>query len=85
MSNSVSHPALVSCEADCEKMLAVRQLIRLYSHEITDQLTIIIGRSEQALGAVERNSVLQSHLDQISRSARRIAVLNRKLLAVPDA
>lgn len=85
MSESVSEISLVSCEPECEKFVALRQLVALYSHEITNQLTIIIGRSEQALSAADRNSALQGHLDEISDAARRIATLSRKLLVVPDA
>lgn len=85
MSESVSELSPVSCEPACRKFVALRQIVALYSHEITNQLTIIIGRSEQALGAADHNSALQANLDEISEAARRIAVLSRKLLAVPDA
>jgi signal transduction histidine kinase len=85
LSNSVSHPTLVSCDPDCQKIEAMRQLITLYGHEITNQLTVIIGRSELALSAVDRDSALRSYLSEIQDSARRVAVLNRKLLAVPEA
>lgn len=78
---SVDAPA-TSCDQVRERVTSTLKLITQYSHEINNQLTIIIGRSEQSMLAAKENHLLQSYLDEICHSAHRVADVTRKLLAL---
>jgi signal transduction histidine kinase len=71
-----------SCEQVRERMVNTLKLVNQYSHEINNQLTIIIGRSEQSMLAAREDHLLHSYLDEICNSAQRVADVTRKLLAL---
>ena len=74
---SVEPPA-TSCE---QRLAATLKLVNQYSHEINNQLTIIIGRTEQSVQAAKDDHLLQSYLGEISLAAQRVAEITRKMLA----
>ena len=55
------------------------QLIEAYIHEISNQITVILGISELAL-ETSRDSGSAKHLDEIVQAARRAARATHKLL-----
>lgn len=71
-----------SCEQVRERLDNALKLVTQYSHEINNQLTIIIGRSEQSMVAAKEDHLLNSYLDEICHSAQRVADVTRKLLAL---
>jgi signal transduction histidine kinase len=71
-----------SCDQVRERITSTLELVTQYSHEINNQLTIIIGRSEQSMLAAKENHLLHSYLDEICHSAQRVADVTRKLLAL---
>ena len=78
---SVDSPA-VSCDQVRERINSTLKLVTQYSHEINNQLTIIIGRSEQSMLAAKENHLLHSYLDEICHSAQLVADITRKLLTL---
>jgi signal transduction histidine kinase len=70
------------CEQLQERMAFTLKLVNQYSHEINNQLTIIIGRSEQSMLAAREDHLLHSYLDEICHSAQRVADVTKKLLAL---
>ena len=79
---SVDARAASCCQQDSERIATTLKLVTQYSHEINNQLTIIIGRSEQSMQAVREDHLLHSYLDEICHSAQRVADVTRKLLAL---
>ena len=71
-----------SCQQVRERMASTLKLVNQYSHEINNQLTIIIGRSEQSMLAAREDHLLHSYLDEICHSAQRVAEVTKKLLAL---
>ena len=71
-----------SCEQYRERIDSTLKLVTQYSHEINNQLTIIIGRSEQSMLTAREDHLLNSYLDEICHSAQRVADVTRKLLAL---
>jgi signal transduction histidine kinase len=71
-----------SCEQYRGRIEEKLKLVTQYSHEINNQLTIIIGRSEQSMIAAKEDHLLNSYLDEICHSAQRVADVTRKLLAL---
>ena len=70
------------CEEVRERCASTLKLVNQYSHEINNQLTIIIGRSEQSMQAAREDHLLHSYLDEICHSAQRVADITRKLLSL---
>ena len=68
-----------NCEQVRERLASTLKLINQCSHEINNQLTIIIGRSEQSMLAAREDHLLQTYLDEICNSARRVADATRRL------
>ncbi len=71
-----------NCDLVRDRAASTLKLVNQYSHEINNQLTIIIGRSEQSMLAAKQDHLLHSYLDEICHSAQHIAELTRKLLAL---
>ena len=71
-----------NCDEVRERCAAALKLVNQFSHEINNQLTIIIGRSEQSMLAAREDHLLNSYLDEICHSAQRVADITRKLLAL---
>lgn len=80
MYNESVEASTVTCEQVREHMASTLKLVTQYSHEINNQLTIIIGRSEQSMLAAREDHLLHSYLDEICHSAQRVADVTRKLL-----
>lgn len=71
-----------ACDQVRDRAASTLKLVNQYSHEINNQLTIIIGRSEQSMLTAKQDHLLHSYLDEICHSAQTIAELTRKLLAL---
>jgi len=56
------------------------QLVEAYIHEISNQITVILGISELALEARPRNRTAPKPMEQIVKAARRAAHATHKLL-----
>lgn len=79
MYNESVTASATTCEQVRERMASTLKLINQCSHEINNQLTIIIGRSEQSMLAAREDHLLHSYLDEICNSARRVADVTRRL------
>jgi two-component system, cell cycle sensor histidine kinase and response regulator CckA len=64
-----------------QKMDAIGHLAGGVAHDFNNLLTIITSYSELALDAVQKNSALESKIQEILLAARRAAELTRQLLA----
>ena len=76
---------LVSVEgADprCEELKAALRLVGVYSHQINNQVTVIVGNSELVHDLVPPQTPARERLEEILRSARRIASVAQKLLSL---
>lgn len=82
MFNKSVEPPAPGCDKAEQRLASTLQLVNQYSHEINNQLTIIIGRSEQSMQAAKEDHLLHSYLDEICHSAQRVADLTRKLLSL---
>lgn len=82
MYNESVDPSAPNCDHVRDRAASTLRLVNQYSHEINNQLTIIIGRSEQSMLAAKQDHLLHSYLDEICHSAQAIADLTRKLLAL---
>ena len=56
------------------------QLAESYIHEISNQITVILGISELALEASRGNPILRKHVEQIAHAARRAAQATHVML-----
>ena len=56
------------------------QLVEAYIHEISNQVTVILGISELALETTRDNVTESKHLGEIVQAARRAARATHKLL-----
>jgi signal transduction histidine kinase len=77
-------PSSPSCGQAKERIKTTLKLVTDYSHEINNQLTIIIGRSEQSMQAAKDDHLLHAYQDEICHAAQRVADMTRKLLAIKD-
>ena len=82
MFNKSVEPQGPNCEQNQQRLAATLKLVNEFSHEINNQLTIIIGRSEQSMLAAREDHLLHSYLDEICHSAQRVADITRKLLSM---
>lgn len=64
----------------CEKPADVSQLTEAHIHEISNQITVILGISELALEASRGNRTLSKHVEQIAHAARRAAQATHRML-----
>lgn len=69
----------VSCEKRCEKLEAAFRMVMIYSHEISDHATVIMGSSELIHDFLGTHSPARKHMDEIARCARRIGVASSKI------
>lgn len=74
----------VSCEKRCEKLEAAFKLVWLYSHEISDHITVILGNSELVYDSLPANLLARKHVDEITRCARRIGIAASKVSSLKD-
>ena len=64
----------------CDKPADALQLADAYIHEISNQVTIMLGISELAQEAARGDSIVSSYIEEIVQSARRAARATHKLL-----
>ena len=69
----------VSCEERCEKLEAAFRMVMIYSHEISDHVTVIMGKSDLIHGFLRTNSPVRKHIDEIAQCARRAGVASTKI------
>jgi tRNA A37 methylthiotransferase MiaB len=73
-----------SCEERCEKLEAAFRMVMVYSHEITDHLTVIMGKSDLIHDFLGAHSPVKKHMDEIVRSARRAGVASSKIASLKE-
>jgi len=71
-----------SADPRCEELKAALRLVSVYSHQINNQVTVIVGNSELVHDVVPPHTPAQERLEEILRSARRIASVTQKLLSL---
>ena len=71
-----------SADPHCEELKAALRLVSVYSHQINNQVTVIVGNSELVHDVVPPHTPAQERLEEILRSARRIASVTQKLLSL---
>ena len=64
----------VSCEKRCEKLEAAFRMVWLYSHEISDHITVIMGNTDLIQDFLGTHSPVRKHMDEVARCARRIGI-----------
>jgi hypothetical protein len=69
----------VNCEERCEKLEAAFRMVMIYSHEITDHVTVIMGKSELIHDFLGTHSPVRKHMDEIARCARRAGIASSKI------
>jgi hypothetical protein len=74
----------VSCEKRCEKLEAAFRMVWIYSHEISDHVTVIMGNSELIHDALSANVPTRKHVDEITRCARRIGIAASKVASLKE-
>ena len=74
----------VSCEKRCEKLEAAFRLVWLYSHEISDHVTVIMGSSDLIYDSMGANASGRKHVDEIARCARRIGIAASKVSSLKE-
>ena len=75
-----------SSDPRCEELKTALKLVSVYSHQINNQITVIVGNSELVHDLVPSHTLVRRRVDEIMHSARRIAAVTQKMLAlkVPD-
>jgi hypothetical protein len=74
----------VSCEKRCEKLEAAFRLVWVYSHEISDHVTVIMGNSELIHDALPAQVQVRNHVKEITRCARSIGVAASKIASLKE-
>ena len=74
----------VSCEQRCEKLEAAFRLVWVYSHEISDHITVIMGNSELIDDALPGPGPARKHMSEITRCARSIGIAASKIASLKE-
>lgn len=74
----------VSCEERCEKLEAAFRMVWVYSHEISNHVTVILGNTELIDGARHADSPLHKHMEEITRCARRAGMAASKISSLKE-
>jgi predicted Zn-dependent protease len=74
----------VSCEKRCEKLEAAFRMVWLYSHEISDHITVIMGNTDLIHDFLGTHSPVKKHVDEIARCARRIGMAASKVSSLKE-
>jgi hypothetical protein len=74
----------VSCEKRCEKLEAAFRMVWLYSHEISDHVTVIMGNTDLIHDSLGTHSPARKHVDEIARCARRIGMAASKVSSLKE-
>ena len=62
----------VSCEERCEKLESALRMVWVYSHEISNLVTVILGNSELIDDALQGREGAHKQVQEIACCARRI-------------
>ena len=73
-----------SCEKRCEKLEAAFRLVWVYSHEISDHVTVIMGNSELIDDALALRGDARKHMNEITRYARSIGIAASKIASLKE-
>ncbi len=74
----------VSCEKRCEKLEAAFRLVWIYSHEISDHVTVIMGSSDLIYDSMGASAPGRKYVDEIARCARRIGIATSKVSSLKE-
>ena len=74
----------VSCEKRCEKLEAAFRMVWLYSHEISDHVTVIMGNTDLIHDFLGAHSPARKHMEEIARCARRIGMAASKVSSLKE-
>lgn len=74
----------VSCEERCEKLEAAFRMVMVYSHEISDHVTVIMGKNDLILDFLGMHSPVKKHVDEIARCARRVGIASSKISSLKE-
>jgi hypothetical protein len=74
----------VSCEQRCEKLEAAFRLVWVYSHEISDHVTVIMGNSDLIQDALPAHVQANKHVIEITRCARSIGIAASKIASLKE-
>ncbi len=69
----------VSCEERCQQYEAAFRLVWIYSREISEQATVIMGNSELICDSLPGTSPARKYVGEISRCARRVGAAATKI------
>ncbi|MGC2745732.1 MAG: hypothetical protein WA672_21395 [Candidatus Angelobacter sp.] len=69
----------VNCEERCEKLEAAFRMVMIYSHEISDHVTVIMGKSALIQDFLGPHSPVRKNTDEIARCARRAGIASSKI------
>lgn len=83
---AVSKQALfdVSCEERCEKLEAALRMVWVYSHEISNHVTVILGNSELIDDALREHESAHKQVQEIACCARRIGQAAGKVSSLKE-
>ena len=74
----------VSCEERCEQYEAVFRLVWMYSHEISEQVTVIMGNSELICDSLSGNLPARKYVGEISRCAKRVGAAASRISSLKE-
>ena len=74
----------VSCEERCEKLEAAFRMVWVYSHEISNHVTVILGNTQLIDDARQADAQIHKHVEEITRCARRVGIAANKISSFKD-
>lgn len=74
----------VSCEQRCEKLEAAFRMVWVYSHEISDHVTVIMGNSDLIQDDLPAHVQVNKHVNEIARCARSIGMAASKIASLKE-
>lgn len=74
----------ISCEKRCEKLEAAFRLVWVYSHEISNHVTVALGNSDLIHDAASANTQVRKHASEIARCARSIGIAATKIASLKE-
>jgi hypothetical protein len=74
----------VSCEKRCEKLEAAFRMVWVYSHEISNHVTVILGNAQLIDDARHVDAPVHKQVEEITRCARRIGMAASKISSLKD-
>ncbi|HMC30633.1 MAG TPA: hypothetical protein VKL99_07335 [Candidatus Angelobacter sp.] len=74
----------VSCEKRCEKLEAAFRLVWVYSHEISNHVTVIMGNSELIHDALPAHGQVRKYIGEVTRCSRSIGIAASKIASLKE-